>query len=118
MSQTTYEKLGGYAAVNGIVKDFYERVMASDSLKGFFVGVDMDKQATHQTKFISSLLGGPVSYTNEQLQIAHQHLKINDTHFDDIQALLDATLKDNLIPQEVRAEIVAEFEARRGVIVT
>ena len=95
MGQTIFEKLSGFSAVSNIVMDFYEQVLDSDIVGDFFENTNMNKQIGHQTKFISSLLGGPASYTNEQLRKVHSHLHIRPEHFEEILILLDRALEKN-----------------------
>ncbi|WP_235641400.1 hypothetical protein [[Limnothrix rosea] IAM M-220] len=41
---TLYEKLGGAAAVDLAVDNFYQKVLADDRVKAFFANTDMDRQ--------------------------------------------------------------------------
>lgn len=70
MSETLYDQLGGFKFVRKIVSDFYDRVLDDDDLSPFFENTDMATQIDHQTQFIAMLLGGPASYTNEQLRLS------------------------------------------------
>ena len=80
--QTLFEKYGGFSAISRIVLDFYDRLLDSDEIGPFFDNTEMGKLVDHQTKFIASLLGGPSSYTDDQLKQLHRHLEIKDTHMD------------------------------------
>jgi len=88
MATTLFEKYGGFAAVSKLVMSFYDRVLDSDVVGGYFDGVDVRRVIDHQTKFIASLLGGPASYTNESLKQIHQHLKIDRASFTEVSSLL------------------------------
>lgn len=117
MAQSVFEQLGGFLAVSGIVMDFYDRVLDSDIVGDFFVGIDMPQMVDHQTKFVASLLGGPASYTDQQLLRTHQHLDINNEHFNEICQILDQTLEDKGIGPDERRFVAQEFEKRRPYIV-
>ena len=80
--QTLYEKYGGFSNVSKIVLAFYDTLLDDDDIGPFFDDVDMAKMVDHQTKFIASLLGGPASYTDNQLKQLHSHLEITDEHYD------------------------------------
>jgi hemoglobin len=112
-----YERYGGFAQVSRIVLDFYDRLLDDDDLGPFFEDVDMERIVDHQTKFIAALLGGPASYTDEQIQQMHRHLAIEDAHFDLLKELLAETLSDHGMAGEDVANVTAEFERRRPMVV-
>ena len=116
MSQTLFNKLGGFSTVSKVVMDFYDLVLDSDFVVDFFDGINMDRQIDHQSKFISSLLGGPASYTDEQLRKVHSHLEIDHQHFAEILTLLDLALQNNGIDDEDRDSIRKAMESRRMFI--
>ncbi|MFB2919637.1 MULTISPECIES: group I truncated hemoglobin [Aerosakkonema] len=78
-----YEKVGGQAAIEQIVDDFYNHVLADDTVNKFFVNTDMKKQRRHQTAFISYALGGP-QYTGRSMEKAHAGLNLQPEHFNAI----------------------------------
>ena len=45
---TMFQKLGGAAAIQGVVDEFYTRVFADDDVKGFFEGINKQKLKAHQ----------------------------------------------------------------------
>ena len=116
--QTLFEKYGGFSAVSKIVLDFYDVLLDSDEVGPFFDDVDMPRLIDHQTKFIASLLGGPASYTDEQLQRLHERLKLRDRHFDEVLGTLGETLKKHGFSAGDLALVNEELEQRRSVIVS
>jgi hemoglobin len=46
-------------AIGLVVDEFYNRVLADDTVNHFFVHTDMQKQRSHQKAFISYALGSP-----------------------------------------------------------
>jgi hemoglobin len=91
---STFQRLGGFARVRLLVSDFYEKVLASQRLGVYFAGIDMRRLIDHQTKFISALMGGPVSYTDEQIARAHARLGITPADFEEMAELFRETLED------------------------
>ena len=63
MSDTLYQKYGGFGAISRVVIDFYDRLLDSETVGDYFDNVDMKRLIDHQTKFIAYLLGGPADYT-------------------------------------------------------
>lgn len=115
--QTLFEKYGGFSKISKIVLAFYDTLLDSDEIGPFFDDIDMTKMVDHQTKFMASLLGGPASYTDRQLQQMHNHLDIHDSHFDELKGVLEQTLSDHGMDRDDINSVLSEFENRRSQIV-
>ena len=99
-SETTlYEKFGGQEAIAQVVDDFYKRVLADDTVNGFFAHTDMQKQRRHQTAFISYALGGP-AYSGRSMEKAHAGLNLQPEHFDAIAQHLGESLAEHGVSDE------------------
>ncbi len=92
---TVYEKIGGQQAIERVVDDFYNRVLADDTVNQFFAHTDMQKQRRHQTAFISYALGGSDRYTGRSMEKAHEGLHLQPEHFDAIVKNLSDALAAN-----------------------
>lgn len=113
MSETLYERLGGQDAIGEVVDRFYDRVIEDERVARYFDDVDMRKQRAHQTQFISAVAGGPVDYSGEDMEAAHDDLGITKPDFDVIVEHLDATLREFDVPEDDREAVldaVAEYE--------
>jgi Bacterial-like globin len=53
---TIYEQLGGTAALESVVADFYVRVLADDELAGFFKRTNMARLKAKQVEFFAAAL--------------------------------------------------------------
>ncbi|WP_299782171.1 group 1 truncated hemoglobin [uncultured Roseobacter sp.] len=115
--RTLYEEYGGFSKVSKIVLSFYDSLLDNDEVGPFFDDVEMSRIVDHQTKFIASILGGPASYTDNQLRQLHSHLTITDGHFDELETVLRGTLLQHGMASEDVDLVVAEFEKRRPLIV-
>ncbi|MEH6823756.1 MAG: group 1 truncated hemoglobin [Motiliproteus sp.] len=118
MSQTLFEKNGGFATVSRIVSAFYDYILESERLSPYFQGMDMRRLVDHQTKFISALMGGPASFSNEALQRAHARLGIDDESFDEVVSLLKMAFEDFDVDQGDISIVIREVVGRRQFIVT
>ncbi len=118
MAASIFERYGGFASVRKVVSDFYDRALASPIIGSYFADIDMRAQIDHQTKFIATIMGGPVSYTNEHLQRLHAPLKIDDVAFVEMSSLLRETLEDHGFEDSDVAEVVAEILQRKPLVVT
>lgn len=89
-----YDKYGGFSTVSKLVQTFYGKVAESEELAPYFAGVDVQKLMDHQTKFFSSILGGPVEYTGGELKSVHAAMAITEEAFSEVADLLEETLED------------------------
>ena len=94
-----------------------DRLLDDDDVGPFFDNIDMSRIVDHQTKFVSSLMGGPASYTDEQIQKMHARIPIAHAHFDRLEQILRETLTDHGLSPEDADTIIAAFEGRRGMVV-
>lgn len=94
-----YDKFGGEPAIKQVVDDFYQRILADDTVNHFFAHTDMEKQRRHQTAFISYALGGP-QYTGKSMEKAHAGLDLHPEHFDAIVKHLSESLAAHNVEQE------------------
>ena len=118
MTETLYQKYGGFGAISRVVMDFYDRLLDSERVGDFFDDVDMKKLIDHQTKFIAYLLGGPAEYTGERLEQLHGHLNIAGADFDEMKQILSDTLSDHGFDDTDRGTVIDVIESHRGRIVS
>ncbi|MFC7218822.1 group 1 truncated hemoglobin [Streptomyces polyrhachis] len=100
-----YDSIGGAAAVDAAVEDFYLRVLDDPELAPYFTGVDVRRLKGHQRAFIGAALGGPEAYEGRGMGEAHARLGITPEHFDRVVGHLVATLAALGVPQETIGEI-------------
>jgi len=112
-----FDKYGGFSVVSKIVLDLYERLLDDDDLGPFFDDVDFARIVDHQTKFVSSVMGGPAAYTDTQIEKLHNHLPITSAHFDRLAVILTQVLQDHGVDDDDANEIVGGFAARRDLVV-
>jgi hemoglobin len=100
MEQNLYEKVGGEEAVAKVVDYFYnELVLKDETVNHFFEDVDMEKQRSHQTKFISFALGGPKNYSGKSMAKAHEGMNLQPEHFNAIAKHLHDALAHYGVPE-------------------
>ena len=117
MAQTIFQKIGGFSTVSRVVSDFYDRVLDSEKVGDFFEDIAMDRLIDHQTKFMASLMGGPASYSDDQVAHAHAQLDVDADSFDELVDILCSTLADHGVASADVDLIRAEVEGRRQLIV-
>ena len=117
MAMTPFERYGGFANVRRIVSEFYDRVLASDTLQPYFAGVDMRILVDHQTKFIATVMGGPAAFSDDALKRAHQRLRITRDDFHEMTEILRETLEDFDLDESDVNDVCSEVLRREPVIV-
>jgi hemoglobin len=118
MSQTVFERNGGFASVRKIVSTFYDLVLEDEVMAPYFEGVNMRSQIDHQSKFISAVMGGPGSYTDDHLQRVHARLSIDKEAFDIMGGLLREAMEDHgMVDADVNA-VMHEIVIREHLVVT
>ena len=62
--------------------------MKDETVKQFFEHTDMEKQRSHQAKFISFALGGPKQYSGKSMTKAHEGMNLQPVHFEAIVTII------------------------------
>ncbi|KUI07142.1 hemin receptor [Mycolicibacterium acapulense] len=101
-----YEQIGGHEALEGVVEDFYRRVLADDQLSGFFTGTNMARLKGRQVEFFAAALGGPEAYTGAPMRQVHQGRGITVHHFNLVAGHLAASLAAAGVPAETASQIL------------
>ncbi|EGR34445.1 protozoan cyanobacterial globin family protein, putative [Ichthyophthirius multifiliis] len=100
-----YQRIGGEESIKKFVQIFYQKILQDPRVKEFFKSIDMYKQIDNQNNFLTMVLGGPNNYKGRNMKEAHQHLKLNDMHFNVIKDHICKTLTeigvDNITVQEI-----------------
>lgn len=117
MARTIFERYGGFAKISQVVLSFYDKMLDSPVTSPFFANTDMKRLIDHQTKFIASVMGGPVSYTNAHIERVHTHLTITSEAYDEAMEMLVETLDDfDFDPDDIQV-IEDEMKAHMHYVV-
>ena len=118
---TLFDQLGGQAAVEAAVDNFYRRVLKDDRVSHFFETVDMDRQRAKQKAFLTMAFGGPNNYSGKDMRTAHAPLVakgLNDSHVDAIIELLGGTLRDMGVAENLIQQVAAIAESARNDVLS
>jgi len=115
--QTLYERVGGEKAIQDMVHEFYDRVLADPELKPFFKTTSMDKLRRMQREFFCAALEGPVTYTGKPLGDVHHGRGITIHHFALFVGHLLDTLKSRGIDELDVQDIIARINTYADEIV-
>ncbi len=117
MSQSIYEKYGGFKTISRIVMSFYELALESDQIGDYFEDIDMPRLIDHQTKFVSSLVGGPASFSDDRIQAVHRHLNISHDDFNEMSDLFAQALEMHGMADADIQVALSAIEEKRTIIV-
>ena len=118
MATTVFERCGGFATVRKVISAFYDKLLDSEMLSGYFADVDMRRLIDHQTKFISSIMGGPASFSDDALRRAHAKLGLSHGELVEMAGLLRETLEDFDLEKADIEQVHNEIMKRENLIVT
>ena len=119
MTQTLFDKYGGFSTFQGITRNFYSKVLDCDHLRHYFKGVSMEVIIDHQARFLSRSLGGPQDkYRDVDLAAMHAHLKITENDFLDVAELLEEALEDSGVEAEDIEAIMSLVASLKDQIVS
>ena len=119
MIDTLYETIGGRKIINAAVDLFYQKVLADDSVRQFFEGMDMNHLRARQSMFLTMLLGGRIVYTGKDIRAAHAHpreMGMGNTHFDTILKHFAASLEEVGVQAGTVQKIMTLLEGTRNAV--
>ena len=112
-----YQEIGGSEAVEAVVANFYERVLDDPLLEPYFEGYDMEALFAHQVQFVSAVAGGPVDYSGDDMQSAHEGMGITETAFSHVAGHLADAMRANGVAEPHVESIIDEIAALEDDIV-
>ena len=118
MTMATFqERLGGPAALAGIVDSFYELALNDAALAPVFARVDLDTLRGHQAQFLGFVLGTDDPAIAARMQRAHTGLEITPHQFTMMAHHLTTALAGAGISPPLVDEIAGHVERLRDDIV-
>jgi hemoglobin len=115
---TIYEQIGGAAALETVVDDFYDRVLADEQLAGFFTGTNMARLKGKQVEFFAAALGGPDPYAGAPMKQVHQGRGITMHHFNLVAGHLTDSLSAAGVPEGIVGQIIGAIAPLADEIAT
>jgi hemoglobin len=85
--KSLYDRLGGKAAISGVVDEFVGHVAVDTRINGFFAktAADPDRLKTFKMNLVNQICeasGGPCKYTGRDMKSAHMGMGIGGGDFD------------------------------------
>jgi len=103
MTQTLFEIVGGLPTLQKVHKIFYDKIYAHEWLKGFFEGHDQQAIEDRQSSFVADKMGSTTRYPGKELKMVHEAMYITEELFQIRRALLDESLQEAGVEEELRS---------------
>jgi methyl-accepting chemotaxis protein len=113
-----FERLGGAAAMEAAVSEFYRRVLEDPKLAPFFRSKQMPHLRKMLRDYLAQALGGPAEYTGKPLREAHARFSITDEHFGLVAGHLADTLKHLGVTEALVKETIDTVATLADEVVT
>ena len=105
--RTLFIRLGGRVELSKIVHDFYERLAADERINKRFEQTNRYRFQALLFDQLCEATGGACLYSGENMQTAHQDMKITPEEFEITGQHLAATLDSFYIPEKEKKEVLA-----------
>lgn len=109
--------LDGGLKLRRILEDFYAQVYRDEKLAPFFERTTLEWAIDHQYSFLGEIWSGEEMFFGDRPRNAHHWMVITDELFDYREALMEATLRRHLLPEDLIREWRALEESFRHHIV-
>ena len=111
-----YDRIGG-EELERVIRDFYARVFVDPMIGHLFEGKNRERLIRKEWELVAALLGGEVRYTGRSMPEAHARVPIFGGHFDRRMQILEETLADNRVDEEVRRRWLDHARALKSRLV-
>ena len=99
---TMFDAVGGLPTLQRVHKIFYDKVYAHPWLRLFFADHSQVAIENRQTTFMAMKMGGDVVYTGKDIKVAHETMYITQELFEIRRALLDESIREAGVADELR----------------
>lgn len=117
IDKTFFERLGGLKTLEQVHKIFYDKLYADQWMRLYFTDKPQQVLEEQQTDFMAQIFGGPKRYAGKSPKMAHQHMHITEELFHLRQTLLNESLKEYGLADDLRKEwMEADANFKRALV--
>ena len=119
MIDELYDLIGGRHTVAKATDLFYKKVLADPTLQPFFDRTDIKQLRSHQSMFISMLVGGRVVYTGKEISAAHAGARargLGNAIFDNFVAHFREALLEVGVDSAKADKVIGLLEQKRDLV--
>jgi len=120
MSNTLYERLGGYDSINAVADDLLSRLKSDGQLARFWQNRGEDglrRERQLLVDFLCASAGGPLLYVGRDMKTSHRGMGISEGDWGRFVGHLEATLDKFKVPTAERAQVLSFVSGTKGDIV-
>ena len=111
-----FEQLGGEWSLRAIINKFVDTMLQDQMIGFFFSNVDIPRLKNREYEFAARFLGAPITYSGRELKQAHLRHKIMGGHFDRRRKILEETLAECNVPQNICKAWLSHVDSLRSEI--
>ena len=118
--KSLYQRLGGYDAINAVVNEFADRLVADKRLDRFFGAMSTDSQDRFKqsnTMLVCAATGGPCNYLGRPMTTSHEGMGVTNADFDIVAGHLADTLDKFKVPAAEKKELLGIIGSLRAQVV-
>jgi hemoglobin len=112
-----YERLGGRAGIEPVVRDIIELHFTEEITKPLCKGVDKQKLIGHVVDWLGRAAGGPEQYKGRDMVSAHAHLGMTDVHFMAAGEQILRVLSKYGVPEPEKQEVLCAIVAHHDDVI-
>lgn len=108
-SPVLHTQLGGQTGIAAVVENLMFRVADDPELVGFFAHTNIDHFVASLEEKLCELSGGPCIYSGPSMERAHQHMGLDNAHFNRLVEHLEAAMVEEEVPLASRNRLFAQL---------
>jgi len=116
-TKSLYDRLGGKPAIEAVVGQFLQNVVADDRINAFFANADANDLSAKLVDLICQGTGGPCTYTGKDMKAAHQGMGVKEADFNALVEDLVAALDEFNVPEQEKGELLGILGPMKNAIV-
>lgn len=104
-----YTQLGGMQTIDRVVENMLYRVADDPEVVVFFANTNIDHFAEAFATQLCDISDGPCQYEGPPMDRAHQHMGINDAHFNRVVEYLAEAMAEEGVPLAAQNELLGRL---------
>lgn len=112
-----YEQIGGEQKVVQIADYFIDEIQYDRQILSYFMDSDIDRFREKLSEHICVHIGGPCTYTGDDMVKVHTGMNITEADFNRVVELLINAMNRAEVPHRLQNQVLARFAPMRGEMI-
>jgi hemoglobin len=120
VTESLYQRLGGYDAIAAATDDLLARLQSDPQLRDYWKGASTNNQRQARqliVDFMAEAAGGPAYYTGRDMKTSHVGMHVDASDWEAFMRHAAATLDHLAVADREKAEVLAFFASLRDEVV-